>query len=246
MILSYKNVSIMHDDFTILQDVNLQINEGEFVLLMGRVGSGKSSLLKSIYAEMDIARGEAMVLGRDLTKIRRSQIPALRRELGIVFQDFRLLPDRNVVRNLDFVLRATGWRHADARQRRIREVLDIVSMTEKALAMPYELSGGEKQRVCIARALLNSPKLILADEATGQQDTAATLRTTQLLHSLTKTGTAVLMATHNDTLSRQFPATIYRCAEKTMTRLDPSACREMPDTDDDDSVPEAIIATDAD
>jgi len=158
VIVDYRNVSIQLGDYTVLHDVNLTIDEGQFVYLTGLVGSGKSSLLKTIYAELDIASGEAAVLGRDMTRLRRSQIPALRRELGIVFQDFRLLTDRCVRANLDFVLRATGWsRRADRRQR-IEEVLAKVGMTDKVDAMPYQLSGGEQQRVCIARALLNSPR----------------------------------------------------------------------------------------
>ncbi len=240
MIVDYRNVSIQLGDYTVLHDVNLTIDEGQFVYLTGLVGSGKSSLLKTIYAELDIASGEAAVLGRDMTRLRRSQIPALRRELGIVFQDFRLLTDRCVRANLDFVLRATGWsRRADRRQR-IEEVLAKVGMTDKVDAMPYQLSGGEQQRVCIARALLNSPRLILADEATGHQDTGATMRTTQLLHELTATGTSVIMATHDSMLPHQFPGIIYRCSNGLLERIDAS---ETIGDDDADDIPEATAAS---
>ena len=233
MIIDYNNVSIALGNYVVLHDVNLQVREGEFVYLTGLVGSGKSSLLKTIYAELDILSGEATVLGRDLMRLKRSQVPALRRELGIVFQDFRLLTDRNVSLNLDFVLRATGWSSRERRRERIAQVLGQVEMADKAGAMPYELSGGEQQRIGLARALLNSPRLILADEVTGQQDTGATLRTTQLLHELAAQGTAVIMATHDSSLPHQFPGTTYRCAQGTLTAVQP--VRLTPD----DGIPEA-------
>ncbi len=229
-IVNYNNVSIRLNDYTVLSDVTFSVAAGEFVYLTGRVGSGKSSLLKTLYAELDIASGQATVLGRDLTRLRRRDVPALRRELGIVFQDFRLLSDRNVEKNLDFVLRATGWRRRDDRQRRIQEVLQQVNLTDKLTSMPYELSGGEQQRVCIARALLNSPKLILADEATGNQDITATLHTTALLHQLASEGTAVVMATHDNNLPHQFPGTVFRCADGHLTI-----------EEDNDPVPEAQV-----
>ena len=231
MVVKYNNVSIRLGDYTVLHDVTFSVDEGEFVYLTGLVGSGKSSLLKTLYAEQDIASGDAEVLGRDLTRLKRSQVPALRRELGIVFQDFRLLTDRNVAANLDFVLRATGWKKRPDREARIAEVLAKVGMENKAAAMPFALSGGEQQRVSIARALLNSPRLILADEATGNQDSAATLRTTALLHELAEAGTAVIMATHDSSLPCQFPGTIYRCADGTLSLIDLQ-----------DEVPEATLA----
>lgn len=241
LIINYSDVSIALGDYVVLHDVNLQVHEGEFVYLTGLVGSGKSSLLKTIYAELDILTGIATVLGRDLTRLRRSQVPALRRELGIVFQDFRLLTDRNVRRNLDFVLRATGWSGRAKRESRIAEVLAQVEMSDKADAMPYELSGGEQQRICLARALLNSPRLILADEATGHQDTGATLRTTQLLHELAASGTAVIMATHDATLPHQFPGTIYRCANGTLNLERTAGQAAETAIPTAQAVPEAII-----
>ncbi len=213
LILNYKDVDIRRDDNLILYNVNLKVHAGEFVYLTGVVGSGKTSLMKSIYGELDITTGQAEVLGRDMRTIKRHHLPALRRELGIVFQDFRLLTDRNVRENLDFVLRATGWKSRSERADRITEVLKIVELSDKLEAMPYELSGGEQQRVCIARAILNSPKLLLADEATGNQDTESGIRTTRILYELAQQGTAVIMATHNNQLLTLLPGTVY-CAEE--------------------------------
>lgn len=213
MIISYKGVDIQRDSNVILHDVNFDVHEGEFVFLTGVVGSGKSSLLKTIYGELDITTGSAEVLGYDMRRIKRRHIPALRKQLGIVFQDFRLLPDYNVRRNLDFVLRSTGWKNRTARTNRITEVLATVGLSDKLEAMPYELSGGEQQRVCIARAILNSPKLILADEATGNQDAESGLHTTHILYDLARQGTAVIMATHNNELLRCFSGTVYECRD---------------------------------
>ena len=220
LIINYSDVSIALGDYVVLHDVNLQVHEGEFVYLTGLVGSGKSSLLKTIYAEHDILTGIATVLGRVLTRLRRSQVPALRRELGIVFQDFRLLTDRNVRQNLDFVLQATGWKSRTERADRITEVLQIVGLSDKLESMPYELSGGEQQRVCIARAILNKPRLILADEATGNQDAESGRQTTRILQDLAKEGTAVIMATHNTLLLEQFPGTVYVCQDHRLRRLE--------------------------
>ena len=218
MILEYHNVDIIRAERVLLSQVNWQVNEGEFVYLTGVVGSGKSSLLKTIYGELDITSGTATVLGRDMLHLRRSQTPALRRQLGIVFQDFQLLTDRTVFKNLDFVLKSTGWskRH---RRARVEEVLDSVGMLHKIEAMPYELSGGEQQRVCIARAILNSPKLILADEATGNQDYESSLETTRILHELAQQGTAVIFATHNNALISQFPGRVFRLTDGTLQEL---------------------------
>ncbi|MCR5179922.1 MAG: ATP-binding cassette domain-containing protein [Bacteroidaceae bacterium] len=213
MIINYKEVDIQREEQVVLYNVNLQIHEGEFVYLTGVVGSGKTSLLKTIYGELDITTGSADVLGRDMLTLRRRQVPKLRRELGIVFQDFRLLTDRNVRQNLDFVLQATGWTDRTARANRISEVLQTVGLADKLEVMPYELSGGEQQRICIARAILNKPKLILADEATGNQDAESGRQTTKILHDLSKEGTAVIMATHNTLLLEQFPGTVYECRD---------------------------------
>ncbi len=209
--IKYKDVDVKRDESTILYNVNFEVHEGEFVYLTGVVGSGKSSLLKTIYGELDIDTGIAEVLGCNMRTIKRHHIPALRKQLGIVFQDFRLLSDRNVRKNLDFVLRATGWKSRSERADRISQVLEIVGLADKMEAMPHELSGGEQQRICIARAILNSPKLILADEATGNQDEASGIQTTQILHDLARKGTAVVMATHNNALINRFPGTIYEC-----------------------------------
>ncbi len=241
LIINYKDVDIQRDDNVILYNVNFQVHAGEFVYLTGLVGSGKTSLLKSIYGELDILTGEAEVLGRDMCSIKRRQIPALRKQLGIVFQDFRLLPDRNVRENLDFVLRATGWETRSDRANRISEVLNIVGLADRLEAMPHELSGGEQQRICIARAILNSPRLILADEATGNQDAESGIRTVQLLHELSQQGTAVIMATHNDALINQFPGTVYECKNHRLNQI-PDAPVVVGYTEEAD-IPVATVAT---
>jgi len=213
LIVNYHEVDILRDETTILYNVNFEVAEGEFVYLTGVVGSGKSSLLKTIYGELDIPTGTAEVLGNDMRRIKRRHIPALRKQLGIVFQDFRLLTDRNVRQNLDFVLRSTGWKNRTERAERIREVLTTVGLADKQEAMPFELSGGEQQRVCIARAILNKPRLILADEATGNQDAESGIHTTQILYDLAQQGTAVIMATHNNSLIERFPGRVYECRD---------------------------------
>ena len=211
LIVNFKEVDIQREDNTVLYNVNFAVGEGEFVYLTGVVGSGKSSLLKTIYGELDIQTGTAEVLGYNMRRIKRRHIPALRRQLGIVFQDFRLLMDRNVRRNLDFVLRSTGWKNRTERAERIRQVLETVGLADKQEAMPYELSGGEQQRVCIARAILNKPILILADEATGNQDSQSGQQTARILYELAQQGTAVVFATHNNALIEQFPGRVYEC-----------------------------------
>jgi len=220
LIINYQRVDIQRGDNLVLRDVDLQVHPGEFVYITGIVGSGKSSLLKTIYGELDITSGTAEVLGRDMTRIRRRQLPALRKQLGIVFQDFQLLMDRNVRRNLDFVLRATGWKKKDEREARILEVMQRVGLEDKLDKMPYELSGGEQQRVCIARAILNTPRLILADEATGNQDAESGNQTVTILHELAQAGTAVIMVTHNSHLIQQFPATVYECTQQRLLRAE--------------------------
>lgn len=196
-----------------LTDVTLQLHKGEFVYLVGKVGSGKTSLLKTFYGELDIADGEAEVLGYDMRSIKRKYIPRLRRKLGIVFQDFQLLTDRTVYDNLDFVLRATGWKNRTEIKERIEEVLQQVGMSNKGYKLPNELSGGEQQRIVIARAILNSPAIILADEPTGNLDVETGKAIVELLHDICKSGSAVVMTTHNLQLLREYPGRVYRCLE---------------------------------
>lgn len=197
ILLDYRNVSINHSEVTVLKNLSQQIRVGELVYLTGKVGSGKSSFLKSIYADVEISAGSAMVLNYDIRKIKRKEIPYLRRELGIIFQDFKLLTDRSVDDNLDFVLRATEMSDKNERKERIANVLAYVGMDNKGYKMPHELSGGEQQRVVIARALLNDPKLILADEPTGNLDRETGKEIMTLLHKISLEKTAVVMATHN-------------------------------------------------
>ena len=201
---------------TIVPYINFHIDEGEFAYLIGKVGSGKSSLLKTLYCELDLVEGEtekAEILGRDLKTIRRKEIPALRKELGIIFQDFQLLHDRTVRKNFEFVLKATGWKNKKDREKRIEEVLNEVGMIDKIDKMPHELSGGEQQRVAIARAILNNPKIIIADEPTGNLDPETASNIVSLLKDITKQGTAVVMTTHNIPMLDKFPGIVYRCKE---------------------------------
>ena len=213
MLIDYQNVNIYHKDGdTVLKGINLHVDEGEFIYLIGRVGSGKSSLLKTIYMEMDVDEADkATVLGQDLLTIRRNQIPGLRRQMGIIFQDFQLLSDRTVYRNLYFVLKATGWRDRERIDQRIDEVLEEVDMADKKDRMPHELSGGEQQRIAIARALLNNPELIVADEPTGNLDPETADSIIQLLRDISQTGTAVVLTTHNRSLLNKYPGVVYRC-----------------------------------
>jgi cell division transport system ATP-binding protein len=215
MLINYKNVNISHyDEETVLKGVNFKVNAGEFIYIIGKVGSGKSSLLRTVYGELDIDSAfTANVLGRDMMRIRRSEVQSLRRELGIVFQDFKLLTDRSVRRNLEFVLRATGWKDAYDIDKRISEVLKSVGMEGYDERMPHELSGGEQQRIAIARALLNSPKLILADEPTGNLDPETAESIVGLFRDISSTGTAVVITTHNMTLLEKFPGIVYKCED---------------------------------
>ena len=213
MLINYKNVDIFHKDGdTVLRGVDFHVEEGEFIYLIGRVGSGKSSLLKTIYCELDIDEAdEAIVLEHDLLTIRRKEIPGLRRKMGIIFQDFQLLSDRSVYRNLRFVLKATGWNDKERINDRIDEVLAQVGMADKKERMPHELSGGEQQRIAIARALLNKPELIVADEPTGSLDYETAENIIQLLREISLKGTAVILTTHNRTLLNKYPGIVYRC-----------------------------------
>jgi cell division transport system ATP-binding protein len=213
-IVQYKNVEIFRKELVVLKNVNFELQEGEFTYLLGKVGSGKSSLLKSMYAEIPIIEGEASVLDYDLTHIKKKEIPMLRREIGIVFQDFQLLTDRSVYDNLKFVLDATGWKSDEEKDTRIEEVLKEMGMINKSYKMPHELSGGEQQRIVIARALLNHPKLILADEPTGNLDPATGDQIVQHLHRISQEGTAVIMATHNMNFVEEYPGRIIKCEDK--------------------------------
>ena len=219
MLINYQQANIGQlDGKTILTDVNLQVDKGEFVYIIGRVGSGKSSLLKTFYQELYVDEAvTAEVLGYDLLTIRRKHVPALRRQMGIVFQDFQLLADRSVWKNLHFVLHATGWRKGNIAQR-IDEVLADVGMSERRDAMPHELSGGEQQRVAIARAILNNPPLIVADEPTANLDAETADGIMQLLQSIAAKGTAVIMSTHHTALIDQYPGTVYRCKDGKLLR----------------------------
>ena len=212
-LITYNNVEIHQQELCVLSDVTLQLHKGEFVYLVGKVGSGKTSLLKTFYGELDIADGEAEVLGYNMRTIKRKYIPQLRRKLGIVFQDFQLLTDRTVYNNLEFVLKATGWKNKMEIKERIEEVLQLVGMSNKGYKLPNELSGGEQQRIVIARAVLNSPAIILADEPTGNLDVETGKAIVELLHSICESGSSVVMTTHNLQLMKEYPGRVYRCAE---------------------------------
>ena len=190
----------------ILSDLNFDINAGEFVYLIGRVGSGKSSLLKTLYAELQLIEGEGYVAGFDLRKLKRREIPMLRRRIGIVFQDYQLLTDRNVFMNLYYVMKATGWKNESEIRKRIDEVLKVVSLEAKGYKMPFELSGGEQQRLVIARALLNRPRLLLADEPTGNLDPLTAEGIIRLFQEIARQGCAVVMSTHNTALIEEYPS----------------------------------------
>ncbi len=201
----YKNVQIDQADQIVLKDVNLTVENGEVIYLLGKVGSGKSSFIKTIYGALPIADGEATVLDYDMTAIRSRELPYLRRRLGIIFQDYKLLTDRSVEENLLFVLRATGWKDKALMQEHVLEVLKQVGMHNKAYKMPYELSGGEQQRVVIARALLNSPEIILADEPTGNLDAETGQEIMDLLHTISQAGITILISTHNRLWPELYP-----------------------------------------
>lgn len=218
-IIDYKNVEVLRKELLVLKNVNFQLEEGQFVYLIGRVGSGKSSLMKTMYAEVPIEMGEARIFDYDLSAIRRKDVPMLRRQIGVVFQDFQLLSDRSVYDNLLFVLKATGWKNKTDIDERINEVLSEVGMEHKSYKMPHELSGGEQQRIAIARALLNRPKLILADEPTGNLDQETGHQIMSLLHRICAEGTAVIMATHNIQLTEDFPAKVVKCEDKNVIEL---------------------------
>jgi len=217
-ILQLTNANIYQGKTQILHDVNLQINRGEFVYLIGKTGSGKSSLLKTLYGELPLVEGDGVVVGSDLRHMDWKKIPFLRRKMGIVFQDFKLLTDRNVYENLEFVLKATGWTDPKQMKARIEEVLDLVHLPAKSYKKTYEMSGGEQQRVDIARALLNNPQLILADEPTGNLDPDTTDKIMQLLISISQDmNTAILMATHDYRLLQKYPSRIVRVEDNSVS-----------------------------
>jgi cell division transport system ATP-binding protein len=208
-IIKLNNIDVFQNSQLVLSNVNLEVKKGEFVFLIGATGSGKSSLLKIIYKELDLKTGIAQIAGYDLLKLKTKDVPFLRRKLGIVFQDFQLLMDRSVEKNLEFVMKATGWKNKDIKQR-VDEVLDMVGMRLKAYRMPHELSGGEQQRIVIARALINHPEIILADEPTGHLDPDTSVEIMNLLKKISETGTAVLMATHDYSMIKRFPSRIVK------------------------------------
>ncbi len=219
VLVKFTGVQLNRDENIILRDVNLAVNRGDFLYIIGKVGSGKSTLLKSMYAEIPIESGDARVFDYQLQDLKRKQIPYLRRKIGIVFQDFQLLIDRTVEKNLEFVLRATGWKDKTLIKDRISEVLTQVGMQNKTYKMPHELSGGEQQRVVIARALLNSPLLILADEPTGNLDPETGSQIVDLLQDISEKGTAVIMSTHNYSIVQTFPGRIMKCENMDLVEL---------------------------
>ncbi len=239
-LIRYRDVCINQQALNVLEDVNLELGKGEFVYVIGKVGSGKTSLLKTIYGELDIRSGEAEVLGYDLKRIKRKHIPELRRRLGIVFQDFQLLTDRTVDENLRFVLRATGWKNKAQIQLRIEEVLEEVGMAGKGYKMPNELSGGEQQRIVIARAILNKPDIILADEPTGNLDAETGHKIVELLHSICTAGSAILMTTHNLHFLAEYPGVVYRCENHHMKEVTHEfTCTEEDEKETSDTSTEA-------
>lgn len=212
-VLSLKNVTIAQEGKTILSDINLDVNHGEFIYIIGKTGSGKSSFMKALYADLPLAAGEGTIVEFDLPTLKEDEIPFLRRKIGFVFQDFKLLPDRTVKDNLLFVLKATGWKDVNEIQNKIDEVLDKVSMKEYAHKMPHQLSGGEQQRVAIARALLNNPEFILADEPTGNLDPQTSIEVLDVLRKINETGKTVIMATHDYALLMKFPSKTLKCED---------------------------------
>lgn len=220
MLIDYQKANIYQTDEVILQNVDFHVDEEQFVYVIGKVGSGKSSLLKSIYCEVDFDKADAEkaeVLERNLLTLKRKDIPALRREMGIIFQDFQLLHDRSVKQNLQFVLKATGWKSQKEIDERILKVLEAVGMQDKSNRLPHELSGGEQQRIAIARALLNQPKIIIADEPTGNLDPDTAEKIVGLLYEISHSGTSMVISTHNLGMIDKFPGRVYKCKEHTLT-----------------------------
>lgn len=221
-LIDYKGVNVYQESQLVLQGVNVLIGEGEFVYLTGKVGAGKSSFLKTLYGELPVKEGEAHVMDYDLTSLKRRHLPDLRKKLGVIFQDFQLLTDRSVDANLRFVLKATGWKNKVDIDQRISDVLELVGMSTKGYKMPSELSGGEQQRIVIARAILNRPKLILADEPTGNLDAETSRQIVELLKQISKAGSTVVMITHNLHLLEEFPGRQFRCENHQLQEVSPS------------------------
>lgn len=228
MLINYKNVKVWQDEKLVLDNVSFTLDEGEFVYITGKVGSGKSSFLKTLYGELPVngnrnqrlsheAETTAEVLGTDMLALTQKHMPELRRKMGVIFQDFQLLPDRSVRQNLQFVLRATGWKKKSEIEKRIMDVMTLVGLEHKAENTPNELSGGEQQRAAIARAILNRPQLILADEPTGNLDTETSDQITELLQNLSKAGSAVVMITHNLSLIDKYPGRVLQCKDGTIS-----------------------------
>jgi cell division transport system ATP-binding protein len=215
-VLSLKNVTIYQDNNAVLSDINLEVNHGEFIYIIGKTGSGKSSFMKTLYADLKLKEGEGTFVDYDLAALKEKNIPYLRRKIGIVFQDFKLLPDRSVNENMLFVLKATGWTDKAEMQAKINEVLDRVHMKNIANKMPHQLSGGEQQRVAVARALLNDPEVILADEPTGNLDPQTSVEVMQLLREINNNGKTIIMATHDYALLMKFPSKTLKCDSGTL------------------------------
>ena len=222
MLVDYQKVNIYQGGELILKDVEFSVDTDQFIYIIGKVGSGKSSLLKTMYCELDIPKQEtqkAEVLGRDLLTLKRRDIPALRKEMGIIFQDFQLLHDRSVFKNLQFILHSTGWKSNKDINNRIEQVLSDVGMSDKKDKYPHELSGGEQQRIAIARAVLNTPKIIIADEPTGDLDPETANNIVELLRKITESGTSVIMSTHNISMLKKYPGIIYKCEDGSLTNI---------------------------
>lgn len=231
-LIEYKNVNIYQESQLVLQNVNFEVEEGEFVYLTGKVGTGKSSFLKTLYGEIPVKEGEANVMGYDMAELKRRHLPELRKKLGIIFQDFQLLTDRTVDANLRFVLKSTGWKNKVEINQRISDVLELVGMSTKGYKMPSELSGGEQQRIVIARAILNRPKLILADEPTGNLDAETSRQIVELLQEISKAGSTVMMITHNLHLLEEFPGRQFLCKDHQLTEVKHPEANEEDTTED--------------